>query len=615
LARKFACETCKKVEPKLLMGTCLRDHPEMVKLVIGEDNKNGTVDTLNMTGSTTPFKTIDSKNLNELIVFKATIMQTADISNYYITKTFVCQSCAKETPKVCDDYRDIYDKDTIPNCDACESAPMKLDKQKCIIGNVRKVMLQEVNEESGTNPRRMEAQLIGKDVYDLVAGKDYKFEARVWSISYGKKENYNRFVLSVTRVRCLDDKTDMLPTPDELETYRNWDKKKVVQSLAPQLVYREDIQMAGIVSFLSGGRNEGVRGDFSSLFLGDPSTGKTEVLDALHSLDKKSFKISGRSSSAAGMVMGVDNLPDGTRMATFGPVVLAHEHFVCIDEGDKMNPTDQSMLHDVMESQMAYLNKVGINISQPTQTKIIMAGNPKGSRYDKEATIMANVGMPNSFLARFGYIFLVLDNFTRAQEEFKIDRIDFIAEHGLDKLIVKEGLLPKDDLIKYLNYAKSLKPKFEPNALGKLKDLYLNLKFREQEKGSIDIDSRSYHDIIRASYSFAKFRFSTVVEIEDVNNAWRLYLKALESFGMKTMGEFKEVQFATKDNTMQQFIDETVEDCAMNGMINIDSLKVKLMENKKYFSKINITEDIINDMIKTGKLLQTQAKGVYRYNG
>lgn len=611
--RKFACEECKKVDYKLMLGTCFRDHSEKVKLVIGE-NTDQTVDTLNITGKTTPFKTIDAKNLNSLIVFKATIMQVSDISNYYITKTFVCQGCGKSTDKACDDYRDIYDKDIIPNCESCEAAPMKIDKNQSIIGNIRKVMLQEVNEESSVNPRRMEAQLIGKDVYDLQAGKDYTFEARVWTISYGKKENYNRFVLSVTRVRCLDENTDLMPDANEIEKYRNWDRNKIIESLAPQLVYRNNIKMAAIVSYLSGGRVDGVRGDFSSLFVGDPSTGKTDVLDALHSLDKKSFKISGRSTSAAGMVMGVDNLPDGTRMATYGPVILGHEHFVCIDEMDKMNPTDRSMLHDVMESQMAHLNKVGINITMPAQTKIIGAANPKGSRYDKNATIMANVGMPNSFLARFGYIFRVLDDFTRAQEEIKIDRIDFIAEHGLDKLIVKEGFLPKEDLIKYLNYAKSLKPKFEPNALGKLKDLYLNLKFRDQESESIDIDSRSYHDIIRASYSMAKFRFSTKVEIEDVNEAWKLYLNSLESFGMKTKGEFNEVQFASKDSTMQQFIDDCIKECAMHGMINIDSFKVKLMENKKFFSKINIAEDIINDMIKTGKLLGTTNKGVYSCN-
>ena len=613
MARKFACEECKIVEPKLLIGTCFRDHPEKVKEVIG-DNTDGSVDILNITGNTTPFKTIDAKHLNGLVVFKATIMQTSDISNYYIKKVYICQSCGVETEKACDDYREIYDKDSIGVCSSCEEAPMLIDKKQSIIGNIRKVVLQETNEEGSVNPRRIEAQLIGKDVYELQAGKDYTFEARVWAVSYGKKENYNRFVLSVTRVRCMDEDTTVLPTPDEIEIFRKMDSEKIIESLAPQLIYRKKEKMAALISLLSGGRVDNMRGDISALFVGDPSTGKSDILDDLKSLDQKSYKISGRSASAAGMVMGVDNLPHGTRMATFGPVILAHNHFVCIDEMDKMKPDDRSMLHDVMEEQMAHLNKVGINLTMPAQTKIIGAANPKSSRYDKDATIMANIGMPNSLLARFGYIFLVLDNFDVNQEREKIRRINRIKIDGLDKFIEDEGLLKKDMLIKYLNYAKSLNPIFETNALGKLEDLYIELKFREQDKGSLDIDSRAYHDIIRASYSFARFRFSPKVEIEDVNNAWRLYIQALSSFGMKTMGEFKKTQLATRDSTKQQFVDECLEECAMSGMINIDSFKVRLMENKM-FNKINIAEDTVKELMKEGRLLGTASKGVFRYNG
>jgi len=542
---RFICEVCKKDGDILEFGHCKRDHPEAVKKWLG-DMEEGKMVYFDSKGKTEKFGTLDSQHLNQLIIFNATIMQVSDIENYYIKKTYVCTSCHESTEIVCDDFRDIITEDMIKVCKYCESAPAKLDRNQCITGNIIKVMLQETVEESGINPRRIEAHITSKDVFDLQAGKDYRFEARLWTVAYGKKDNRNRFVLDVQRIRCLDEDTDEMPTPNEIEFFRQMNKKNIVESLAPQVLGRGNEKMALLISYLSGGRVDNMRGDLSVMLCGDPSTGKSDLLSALHSLDRRSFKISGRSSSAAGMVMGVDNLPDNTRMATFGPVILAHEHFVCIDEGDKMNPNDQSMLHDVMEEEVAHLNKVGINITMPAQTKIIMAANPKKSRYDKEATIMANIGMPNSFLARFGYIFLVLDNFDSDKERRKIRRINYIKTHGLDKFIEEEGLLKKDMLIKYLNYAKSLNPVFEDNALIKLEDLYIELRYREQKKGSIDIDTRAYHDIIRAAHSFARFRFSQKVEIIDINMAWNLYNESLKSFGMNTQGEFKQAELSEK---------------------------------------------------------------------
>ena len=608
---EFGCEVCKKVGTMDSLAICRRDHPISVNKVIGKDADE--IEILNKTGKTVKLAELDSGYLNKLIIINAKIMQVSDISNYDIQKTFECKCGASKT-KNASEFRDIFDKDSI-ECEECNENMMYLDKKQTIVGNIRKVVLQETMEESGVNPRRIEAHLTSKDVFVVEAGKDYKIEAELWSISYGKKENYSRFVLDVKRIRCLEEKMDEMPSDEEKIQFKSKDKLLIVESLAPNIVYRTQEKMALLISYLSGERIDGVRGDISVMLVGDPATAKSDLLDAIHGLDLRSFKISGRSSSAAGMVMGVDNLPDGTRMATFGPVVLAHKHFVCIDEGDKMNPSDQSMLHDVMESEVAHLNKVGINMSLKSETKIIMAANPKGSKYVTDATIMANIGMPYSFISRFGYVFLVLDNFPIDMERLKLKRINDIKTHGLNYVIEKEGFLNQSELRKYLNHAKTFFPTFTPESLVKLEDLYVDLKYREQKKGSIAIDTRAYMDIIRGSYGFARFRWSDKVEIEDVNNAWKLYLKSLESFGMNTQGEMKEVQFATRDSSRQQWIDETLKDIEQSGMINIDAFKVKLMEKPNLFRNLNAVDITINDLTNEGRILKTGTKGVYKYNG
>lgn len=604
---KYYCEECKCEKHALDSGICKRDHPDKLKKQIGDNEY------LNITGKTVPFSKIDAHSQNERIVFSAKVISTSDILNYDIQRTYRCPKCQYDRQISCTEFREFNIEKV--HCDQCNEAFMYQDKKLTITGNLRKVILQETMDEMNVNPRRIEAEVMSDFVYDLNAGKDYKFEADVWSRAIKGNNNVNKFVLNVTRLRCLDEDTNIMPTDTEVELFKKMDLNKVVTSLAPHIKYRTKEKLAILLCMLSGGRADNIRGDFSTMFIGDPSTGKSQIINASVELDNRSQKVSGRSASAAGLVMGVDNLSDGTRMATFGPVILCHEHHVAIDEGDKMHPNDRSALHDVMEDQKAYLNKVGINLTVNAATKIIMACNPKSSRYEKDGTIKSNIGMPDSFLARFGYIFLMLDNFTREQERESIRHINRIKRDGLDTVIVEDKLLTHEELVKYYNYARKVKPKMTENATSKLEDMYIKLKYLNQKEGSLNIDKRSYHDIIRAAYSFAKIRFSDVVEIEDINNAWELKLYALESFGMKTQGDFNQSMFAdSQGEKRKKYITQACIDAKNDeGMIVVEKLIIQLEQNRKMCNGLQAAKDIIQTLINGGTLLNTGTDGVYKY--
>jgi DNA replicative helicase MCM subunit Mcm2 (Cdc46/Mcm family) len=280
----------------------------------------------------------------------------------------------------------------------------------------------------------------------------------------------------------------------------------------------------------------------SALFVGDPSTGKSAILDSIKRLDKRSFKISGRSTSSAGMVMGVDNLSDGTRMAKFGPVILANGSFVCIDELDKMNPEDQSSLHDVMESQVAHLNKVGINLTMPAKTKIIGAANPKNSNWLKTQSIMQNVDMPASFIARFGYVFLTLNDFTDDMEDDKYEVMEYINDNGIEAYIEREKLLSEQDLIKFINYAHTLDPVFTVGTFKHIREQFKILKAAQKGKDSVNIDTRSVEDVKRGAYAFAKLGLSEFVTIKHAEQAMNLYRDSLRSFGSESKEEHERIQ-------------------------------------------------------------------------
>ena len=605
--KQFYCRKCEKNGNKLMFGLCIRDHPEDVKHVLPHDPDydDGESKYLNdeVTSKTVEFAKIDSEYTNNLITFKAKIIAVSDIMTYDIVRNFECPECGNHSQTICDDFRDIKSKTM---CDECHIAMIN-KKEQTITGNIRKMLLQDVIQ--GSELRKIDAVVLAQRVFNVRAGLDYKFMGKLRSISMQKHgQNISRMVIDIVHLKCLDNTNELKPTQLEIEMFISKDVKKIINSLAPQIMYREREKMAGLLSIISGDRIDNMRGDMNVLYVGDPSTGKSEILSALHGLDVRSYKISGRSASAAGMVAGVDNLSDGTRIAVLGPVPLAHKHFVCIDEMDKMNPNDRSMLHDVMEDQVARLTKIGINLSVPAETKIIGAANPKASHYDKDATIKANIGMPDSLLARFGYIFLCLDDFDNERERKKIQHINRIKEIGLQKVIDEDGLLSREMLTKYINHAKSFHPKFDVKGLKTLEDMYIKLRFREQSTDSLPIDTRAYHDIIRSAYAFARFRFSKLVQEMDVKNAWKLYLESLESFGMTTTGEMRQAILSNRDATRQQWITECLEKVRKGKLVNLHEFIVELMKRPKLCKDIVHGESIIDALQTEGRLLNTGQK-------
>jgi len=150
---------------------------------------------------------------------------------------------------------------------------------------------------------------------------------------------------------------------------------KMIDSIAPSIWGKREEKKA-LAFQLFGGvkktRSDGtkMRGDIHVLLVGDPGVAKSVMLGFIAGVAPKARYVSGKSASGAGLTATVvkDEILKGWGLEA-GAMVLANKGIVCIDEFDKMDEEDRSVMHEAMEQQ-CYDYDSELDFSDGTSRKI-----------------------------------------------------------------------------------------------------------------------------------------------------------------------------------------------------------------------------------------------------
>jgi len=297
-------------------------------------------------------RNIRSKDLGKFIVVDGVIKQKTTVHPQVVSAKFECPSCGNII--VVNQDENVFKKPE--KCTCGRKGKFRLIDKKLI--DAQKIVLEESPDDlsGGAQPKQIAVYL--KE--DLVSPfteirTNPGTKVRVYGICRDLPHFTNRGVQSITYDVAVfgnniepieEDFTDINIDEKEVKEILELSRDprifdKLRESIAPSIYGHEKIKDALLLQLFGGVRKvrkDGIitRGDTHILLIGDPGSGKSQLIKRISIVAPKARYVSGKGVSGAGLTATVvrDDFGGGWILEA-GALVLANKGYCMIDEMDK----------------------------------------------------------------------------------------------------------------------------------------------------------------------------------------------------------------------------------------------------------------------------------------
>ncbi len=560
-------------------------------------------------------KDLRSEHLGKFVPVEGMIKRASQVKPEVVAAVFECTQCG-------DRYEKEQDSSQLKSPYKCECGSKRFEVDEKIMTDTQIVTLEENPEsrEGSEQPSSLSVRLEG----DLV---DPEFQKKVVPGNVVEvtgvlrerplKKNSKKFdiYMEANNVEPRQQEFEQLElTDEEKEEIREMASDenifdRIVNSIAPSIYGHERVKEAIALQMFAGvrkTRDDGIksRGDIHILLIGEPGTGKSQLLKFTGELAPKGRYVVGKSSTGAGLTASVvKEESTGEFSLEAGAVVLAHKGLAAIDEIDKMSVEDRSSLHEAMEQQQISVSKANIQATLNAQTSILAAGNPKLGRFDPYEPIPEQINIGDTLLSRFDFIFPVTDEPDKERDSELASKI--LSNHREPQ--DQDVDIDQEKLRKYVAYSKrNVRPDLTEEATDRIQDFYVSMRSSGDED-SVPITARQLEAMIRIAEASARAQLKEEVDESDAQRAIDILTYTLEQIGMDPeTGDFDIDRIESgvsssqrnRIQTLKHLVDELAKD---DGSAEIESVLERASEEGIDQEK---AEDIIERLKREGELFE-----------
>ena len=494
-------------------------------------------------------RNIRSTHLGKLFSITGVVRQKSDVRPQVTVAKFECPSCGNIISVL-----QLDTKFKEPSRCACgRKGKFKLIGKELV--DAQGLKLEEASEdlEGGEQPKRINV-FLKNDLVSPLTEKKTNPGTKIEVVGVIKEvpivlrsgSQSIRFDLLI-EANCLEPKeetyVDITISKEEMKQIKGLSEdpnllRYMVDSIAPSIYGHEEIKLALALQLMGGvrkKRDDGLitRGDIHILLIGDPGSGKSQLLKRITSVSPKSRYVSGKGVTGAGLTATVikDEFLGGYSLEA-GALVLANRGLCCIDELDKMGNEDRSAMHEALEQQTVSIAKANVQATLVAETTVLAAANPKFGRFDPYQILAEQINLPPTLINRFDLIFPVKD---LPDEKKDTEMAKFILNLHQTKNVGKVEIETRL-LRKYIAYARQkIHPTLTDSAVEEIRNYYLKMRSSGSTEGgikAIPISPRQLEAVIRLSEAAARLRLSDKVTRKDAKRAAELLHYALHQIGI-----------------------------------------------------------------------------------